>query len=220
MGLEGSVLCNESLTRLAEVDENAVIDIELGQHCKALWEDPDIQQVWERRKEFQIVESVKYYFDKLDEIMKPEYLATRQDMLYTRVRTSGIVTERLVVLLLFECIVIYYYLRRKAATFAVRFLANRMSLSSSSLLSGCVCYFHKLTLPCVVRYDIDGSPFEIYDVGGQRNERKKWIHCFDDVTAVIFVVALSEYDQTLFEDSTTNRLLEAVELFGDICNNR
>ena len=47
--------------------------------------------------------------------------------------------------------------------------------------------------------------FEMYDVGGQRNERKKWIHCFDNVTAVIFVAALSEYDQNLFEDATTNR---------------
>jgi hypothetical protein len=31
--------------------------------------------------------------------------------------------------------------------------------------------------------------------GGQRNERRKWIHCFENVTAVIFVAALSEYDQ-------------------------
>ena len=45
------------------------------------------------------------------------------------------------------------------------------------------------------RYTIDGKFFEMYDVGGQRNERRKWIHCFDDVTAVIFVAALSEYDQ-------------------------
>jgi hypothetical protein len=32
-------------------------------------------------------------------------------------------------------------------------------------------------------------------VGGQKNERKKWIHCFDNVNAVMFVAALSEYDQ-------------------------
>ena len=35
----------------------------------------------------------------------------------------------------------------------------------------------------------------MFDVGGQRNERRKWIHCFDNVTAVIFVTAISEYDQ-------------------------
>ncbi len=37
--------------------------------------------------------------------------------------------------------------------------------------------------------------------------RKKWIHCFEDVTAIIFFVALSEYDQTLFEDENTVGLL-------------
>jgi len=70
------------------------------------------------------------------------------------------------------------------------------------------------------RYEIDGTIFEMYDVGGQRNERKKWIHCFDEVNAVIFVAALSEYDQVLFEDDTTNRMMEAILLFEDICNNR
>lgn len=52
--------------------------------------------------------------------------------------------------------------------------------------------------------------FEMYDVGGQRNERKKWINCFEGVTAVIFVAALSEYDQCLFEDSTVNRMVSQV----------
>jgi hypothetical protein len=40
----------------------------------------------------------------------------------------------------------------------------------------------------------------MYDVGGQRSERKKWIHCFEGVTAIIFCVALSAYDLVLAED--------------------
>ena len=60
----------------------------------------------------------------------------------------------------------------------------------------------------------------MYDVGGQRNERKKWIHCFDNVTAVIFVAAVSEYDQVLYEDNTQNRMEEALNLFEEICNSR
>lgn len=42
--------------------------------------------------------------------------------------------------------------------------------------------------------------YRVFDVGGQRSERKKWIHCFDNVSALVFMVSLSEYDQTLYED--------------------
>ena len=70
------------------------------------------------------------------------------------------------------------------------------------------------------KYRIDGIDFEIYDVGGQRSERRKWIDCFDKVTAVIFVAALSEFDQTLAEAKRTNRMVEALELFRSVCNNR
>ena len=45
--------------------------------------------------------------------------------------------------------------------------------------------------------------FRVFDVGGQRSERRKWIHCFDNVEAIIFITAISEYDQVLFEDETT-----------------
>lgn len=41
----------------------------------------------------------------------------------------------------------------------------------------------------------------MFDVGGQRSERKKWIHCFENVTSIIFCVALSEYDQVLLEEN-------------------
>ncbi|KAF8952314.1 guanine nucleotide binding protein, alpha subunit [Flammula alnicola] len=42
----------------------------------------------------------------------------------------------------------------------------------------------------------------MFDVGGQRSERKKWIHCFESVTSIIFCTALSEYDQVLLEEKS------------------
>jgi guanine nucleotide-binding protein G(i) subunit alpha len=55
-------------------------------------------------------------------------------------------------------------------------------------------------------------------VGGQRSERKKWLHCFESVNAVLFLVALSEYDQALAEDSNINRMKESLKLFASVCN--
>lgn len=49
------------------------------------------------------------------------------------------------------------------------------------------------------------QPHSMFDVGGQRSERKKWIHCFENVTSIIFCVALSEYDQVLLEESNQVR---------------
>ena len=52
----------------------------------------------------------------------------------------------------------------------------------------------------------------MFDVGGQRSERKKWIHCFEGVTAIIFIVAMSEYDLTLAEDQEmVINLLSAIQ---------
>ncbi|KAG0748807.1 hypothetical protein G6F57_002404 [Rhizopus arrhizus] len=62
--------------------------------------------------------------------------------------------------------------------------------------------------------------YRMFDVGGQRSERKKWIHCFENVTAIIFLVAISEYDQVLVEDESVNRMQEALTLFDSICNSR
>lgn len=64
------------------------------------------------------------------------------------------------------------------------------------------------------------TSLRIIDVGGQRNERKKWIHCFEGVAAVIYVTSLSEYDQTLVEDDKTNRMEESLKLFEEICNSK
>ncbi|KAF8933501.1 hypothetical protein BGZ58_006288 [Dissophora ornata] len=69
----------------------------------------------------------------------------------------------------------------------------------------------KLSTPRYVR---------MFDVGGQRSERKKWMHCFEGVTAVLFLVAISGYDQCLVEDKDANQMEEALMLFDQICNSQ
>jgi len=69
-------------------------------------------------------------------------------------------------------------------------------------------------------FKIDGHDFRLVDVGGQRSERRKWLHCFQDVTAIIFCVSMSEYDQMLHEDTTVRRTEESMKLFEEICNSK
>ena len=84
------------------------------------------------------------------------------------------------------------------------------------------------------------SRIHLFDVGGQRSERKKWIHCFESVTSIIFCTALSEYDQVLMESKTQvrrahalflvlasrgvrafqNRMAESLVLFDSVINSR
>ncbi|XP_077571766.1 guanine nucleotide-binding protein subunit alpha-14-like [Stigmatopora nigra] len=65
-------------------------------------------------------------------------------------------------------------------------------------------------------FDMESVIFRMVDVGGQRSERRKWIHCFEDVTSIMFLVALSEYDQVLVECSNENRMQESRALFKTI----
>jgi guanine nucleotide-binding protein G(o) subunit alpha len=154
---------------------------ELLDAMKKLWNDHGVQQCFNRSNEYQLNDSAKYFLDKLDEIGSPSYLPSTQDILRTRVKTTGIVE---------------------------------------------------------INFTFKDLNFRVFDVGGQRSERKKWIHCFEDVTAIIFIVALSEYDQVniiliffliifllifekvLVEDETTNRMHESLRLFDSICNNK
>ena len=62
-------------------------------------------------------------------------------------------------------------------------------------------------------------PITMFDVGGQRNERRKGIHCFDNVV-IVFVAAISEFDQVLFEDDQQNRMQESIDLFQQIVNSK
>ncbi|KAH8365256.1 hypothetical protein KR084_006754 [Drosophila pseudotakahashii] len=68
----------------------------------------------------------------------------------------------------------------------------------------------------VYPFELDGFVLNMVDVAGQRTERRKWIHFFSNVTSIIFLAALSEYDQVLMESENDNRMMESKALFGTI----
>lgn len=157
----GGVKNEESRKIVLESKEEHPVDLELGLHMKIMWLDPGVKNAYENRNRFQLNDSTEYYFNRIDEIMQPSYIPTEQDVLRSRVPTTGIVENS---------------------------------------------------------FEIEGNLFRMLDVGGQRSERKKWIHCFENVTAVLFVAAISAYDQVLYEDEATSRMVEALELFEEITN--
>lgn len=53
---------------------------------------------------------------------------------------------------------------------------------------------------CETVFHLHDREVLVVDVGGQRSERKKWIHCFEDATSILFVANLNGYDQCLVED--------------------
>lgn len=126
---------------------------------KSLWGDPGIQECYDRRREYQLTDSAKYYLMEIDRVAATNYLPTEQDILRVRVPTTGIIEYP---------------------------------------------------------FDLEEIRFRMVDVGGQRSERRKWIHCFENVTSIIFLVALSEYDQILFESENENRMEESKALFKTI----
>ncbi|GMR56556.1 hypothetical protein PMAYCL1PPCAC_26751, partial [Pristionchus mayeri] len=131
---------------------------------KSLWADKNVKEFYKQHKLiYHLHESTQYFMDRLDRICVPDFTPNAEEILYTRIKTTGIVE---------------------------------------------------------VNFEIEKAHFRVFDVGGQRSERKKWIHCFEDVNAIIFIVAISEYDEKLLEDQHTNRLIESIRLYEQITNSR
>ena len=139
------------------------ITYELGEIMNRIWSDEGVQLCYSRSPEYQLNDSSGYFLNDIVRISDTGYVPTVQDVLQTRVRTTGIVQTQ--------------------------FFCKNMH-------------------------------FKMYDVGGQRSERKKWFHCFECVTAIIFCAALSGYDLVLEEDNKVNRMAESMKLFNSICNNK
>ncbi|XP_023209628.1 G protein alpha q subunit-like isoform X3 [Centruroides sculpturatus] len=150
---------NAELVKAVDYETVTTFDNQYVEAIKSLWEDAGIQECYDRRREYQLTDSAKYYLSDLDRISATDYLPTQQDILRVRVPTTGIIEYP---------------------------------------------------------FDLDSIIFRMVDVGGQRSERRKWIHCFENVTSIIFLVALSEYDQILFESDNENRMEESKALFKTI----
>lgn len=144
---------------------------EFYEHVMRLWSDPGVQRTYQRMNEFPLIDSAKYFLDKVHSIRKEDYLPTDQDILHCRKRTTEI----------------------QKVEFQVK-------------------------VP--KKYGGGIQNFWMFDVGGQRGERRKWIQVFDGITAVLFLVACSGFDMTLREDDSTNRLREALSIFHDVWRSR
>jgi hypothetical protein len=62
--------------------------------------------------------------------------------------------------------------------------------------------------------------WRIFDVGGTRSERKKWVYVYEDVSLLLFTVDIGAYDQLVPLDESMNRMQEALELFKSVCNSK
>lgn len=154
---------NKAFAKKFEDPFSGLIPLDWADRIVALWKDEGIQTVYERRNEYQLNDSAKYYFDDIKRVLAEGYSPTEQDVLRSRIQTTGIIETA---------------------------------------------------------FTVEGRKFIIVDVGGQRSERKKWMHCFENVTGVLFCVGISAFDQVLYEDNKTNRMHEALKLFHEICQSK
>ena len=157
----GNAVCAEKMLAIQVNNLSSIDTVQLAGEMKALWADPGCQRCITRSNEWHLLDSAEYFIKNCDRFFSPGYDPSEQDILRSRLSTTGIIE----------------------------------------------------TL-----FKLDKLTFKMYDVGGQRGERKKWIHCFDSVTAIMFIASLSEYDQVLSEDRTRNRMKESMDLFEGINN--
>src|SRR5699024_5293814 len=78
----------------------------------------------------------------------------------------------------------------------------------------------EFTTPVPKKYGGGSANFLVYDVGGQRGERRKWIQVFDVINDTLFIIEASDFDQNLRDDETKDRLEEALSVFKDMCRSR
>ncbi|CAL1608083.1 unnamed protein product [Knipowitschia caucasica] len=72
-------------------EEQGSMPEELANVIKRLWADSGVQSCFTRAREYQVNDSAPYYLNDLERISRGDYIPTQQDVLRTRVKTTGIV---------------------------------------------------------------------------------------------------------------------------------
>ncbi|XP_072245701.1 guanine nucleotide-binding protein subunit alpha-11 isoform X2 [Leuresthes tenuis] len=193
---------NALLVREVDVEKVSSFDQPYTSAIKTLWTDSGIQSAYDRRREYQLSDSTKYYLNSLERIASPGYVPTEQDVLRVRVPTTGIIEYP------FDLEnIIFSYLSDLDRIAEPSYLPTQQDVLRVRIpTTGIIEY----------PFDLQSIIFRMVDVGGQRSERRKWIHCFENVTSIMFLVALSEYDQVLVESDNENRMEESKALFRTI----
>ena len=70
-----------------------------------------------------------------------------------------------------------------------------------------------------IKLNINDKKIKLVDVGGQQCERAKWKNVFNNVNAIIFVISLADFDQTMFEDQDERRTTDSLQLFKQTISN-
>ncbi|KAI9520567.1 Guanine nucleotide-binding protein subunit alpha-11 [Dissostichus eleginoides] len=195
-------LSNALVVREVDVEKVCSFEQPYTSAIKMLWTDPGIQEAYDRRREYQLSDSTKYYLNALDRIATVGYMPTQQDVLRVRVPTTGIIEYP------FDLEnIIFSYLSDLDRIAEPCYLPTQQDVLRVRIpTTGIIEY----------PFDLQSIIFRMVDVGGQRSERRKWIHCFENVTSIMFLVALSEYDQVLVESDNENRMEESKALFRTI----
>ena len=127
-----------------------------------LWAIPMIRMTFEEfRCDLECPESVAFLLDTIDNLTNENSLPTNQQILHSRLKTSGVRS---------------------------------------------------------LNFSYENTFIELIDVGGQRSERRKWMHFFDDIEVLLFCVSLNEYDTVLRDDPSTNSMQESLEVFESVIN--
>jgi GTPase SAR1 family protein len=134
---------------------------EVAEQITAVWNDPIMKVIYQEANSIGLGDNAGFFLDNVARIAKESYSPTDEDILKSRIRTTGIAS---------------------------------------------------------LNFLIDDVKTELVDVGGQKSERARWQRCFQNVTFLMFVVSLSDFDQCMFEDEGIPRTKDSMDLFGSIAN--